>query len=165
MEIWDAYKEDGSLAGSDLIRGNPIPLGLYHLVCEVLVQHIDGSYLLMQRDFNKNGYPGMFEATAGGSALKGETPESGAIRELCEETGIVTKSLSSIYRFISKDTIYCGFLCISDCDKSSIILQKGETISYLWLHKNEFLYFLNSKDYIQAHRDRLAPYLKRADER
>ena len=28
MEIWDAYKQDGKLAGSDLIRGEAIPKGV-----------------------------------------------------------------------------------------------------------------------------------------
>lgn len=32
-EIWDAYNKDGTLAGFDLIRGEKIPNGIYHLVC------------------------------------------------------------------------------------------------------------------------------------
>ena len=68
MEIWDGYNIDGSLAGVDLVRGEKIPDGLYHLVCEVLVQHTDGDFLLMKRDLNKPINPGKYEATAGGSA-------------------------------------------------------------------------------------------------
>jgi len=37
------------------------------------VKHIDGSYLIMQRDYGKH-YGGKWELTAGGSALKGEKP-------------------------------------------------------------------------------------------
>lgn len=161
MEIWDAYNENGVLMGCDLVRGEPIPAGLCHLVCEVLVRHVDDSYLLMQRDFNKQGYPGMFEATAGGSALKGETPVCAATRELKEETGIRATSLTQIYQVLSnnRDTIYYGYLCVTDCDKISVTLQEGETISYRWLPKDEFLAFLNTKEYIQPHKDRLAPYL------
>lgn len=73
MEIWDGYNADGTLAGVDLIRGEEIPKGLYHLVCEILVRHVDGDYLLMQRDFNKEGYPGYFEATAEARHLKART--------------------------------------------------------------------------------------------
>lgn len=51
-----------------LVRGEKIPDGLYHLVSEIIVRHIDGTYLLMQRDINKH-YGGWWEATAGGSAL------------------------------------------------------------------------------------------------
>ena len=39
MEIWDGYLQDGRKAGVDLVRGKPVPAGLYHLVSEVLVRH------------------------------------------------------------------------------------------------------------------------------
>ena len=74
MELWDAYDRDEKRTGGELVRGEPIPDGLYHLVCEVLVRHADGDYLLMKRARSKKGYPGLYEATAGGSALKGEAP-------------------------------------------------------------------------------------------
>lgn len=125
MEIWDAYYEDGTLAGFELIRGQQIPDGLYHLVSEVLVRHIDGSYLLMQRDHNKPNYPGLYEASASGSALKGESALCAAIRELKEETGITANKLEQIYYYIGMDTIYIGYLCNTDCDKHSITLQDG----------------------------------------
>ncbi len=32
MELWDAYYADGSLAGRDLIRGEPIPEGCITLL-------------------------------------------------------------------------------------------------------------------------------------
>jgi len=47
MEIWDGYFRDGTPANVDLTRGEKLPKGIYHLVCEVLVRHIDGDYLLM----------------------------------------------------------------------------------------------------------------------
>ena len=72
MELWDALYKDGTLAGRDLVRGEPVPEGLYHLVCEILVRHTDGTYLMMRRNLEKEGYPGYWETTAGGSALKGE---------------------------------------------------------------------------------------------
>lgn len=74
MELWDAYGESfNKLNHPPLVRGDKIPDGIFHLVCEILVKHIDGSFLIMQRDLNKH-LGGMREATAGGSALqKGET--------------------------------------------------------------------------------------------
>ena len=51
MEIWDAYNSDfEKIEGVTLIRDEPIPKGMYHMFCNILVQHTDGSYLLMQRD-------------------------------------------------------------------------------------------------------------------
>ena len=58
MEIWDGYFKDGTIANIDLVRGEPVPDGLYHLVCEALVRHTDGDYLLMQRDLEKDIIPG-----------------------------------------------------------------------------------------------------------
>ena len=82
MEKWDAYDTDFKIVpGRSLLRGEAIPEGLFHLVCDVLVRHTDGSYLLMQRDWRK-AYGGMWEATAGGSALQGESALECAVREL-----------------------------------------------------------------------------------
>jgi 8-oxo-dGTP diphosphatase len=159
MEIWDAYKQDGTLAGYNLFRGEAIPEGLFHLVSEIIVKHEDGMYLLMQRDWKKPNFPGLYEATAGGSALKGEEPYDAAARELKEETGIEAKELMQIYKCTSKHTIYYGYLCETDCDKESITLQEGETISYLWLTKEEFLKFIESDKYIQSYKERMREYL------
>ena len=160
MEIWDAYYADGTLAGCDLVRGEPIPDGLYHLVSEILVRHTDGDYLLMQRDFSKPNYGGYFEATAGGSALNGEDAYFCAKRELREETGIDAGTLTNIGRFVSHDTIYETFLCVTDCDKNSITLQEGETVSYKWINEAEFIRFVNTNAMIDVQRQRYQPYLK-----
>ncbi|MDE6742529.1 MAG: NUDIX domain-containing protein [Lachnospiraceae bacterium] len=154
MEIWDGYLIDGTLANYDLVRGKPIPKGLYHLVSEILVRHIDGDYLLMKRDLRKSNYGGYYEATAGGSALKGEDKVSCARRELLEETGISSDAFKEIGQYTSHDTIYYIFMCITDCDKSSISLQKGETISYKWISENDFIAFVNSSEMIDAQRKR-----------
>lgn len=45
MEIWDGYRSDGTPAHVELIRAEPVPEGLYHLVCEIIVEHQDGSIL------------------------------------------------------------------------------------------------------------------------
>lgn len=159
MELWDAYYADGSLAGRDLIRGEPIPEGLYHLVAEVTLRHADGTFLLMQRAFTKPNAPGLYEATAGGSALKGEMAEEAARRELLEETGIAAENFTPLYCTVSHDTIYHGYLCCVDCSKNAVALQDGETVSYLWLSGDAFLALLHSEQYAPSHRERLLPYL------
>ncbi|MBL4935091.1 NUDIX domain-containing protein [Clostridium sp. YIM B02515] len=159
MEIWDAYKEDGTLAGCELIRGEEIPKGLFHLISEIIVKHKGGMYLLMQREWKKPNYPGLYEAGASGSSLKGEEPYDAAVRELKEETGVEAEKLESIYKYISNDTLYYGYLCETDCDKESIILQEGETISYLWLTREEFLKFVETDMYVQPYKIRMSEYL------
>ena len=158
MELWDGYLADGTLANCDLVRGEPIPQGLYHLVCEILVRHMDGEYLLMRRDPRKPNFGGYYEATAGGSALKGEDKLTCAKRELLEETGISTMDLMEIGRYISHDTIYYNYLCVTDCEKTSVSLQEGETVSYKWVSENDFIAFVNSDEMIDIQKERYHKY-------
>lgn len=157
MELWDAYHGDGTLAGRDLVWGEPIPEGFFHLVSEVTVRHRDGDFLVMQRALTKLIAPGTYEATAGGSALKGETAQEAAMRELFEETGIRAETLSSLYRIVDAETksIYCGYGCRIDHAKDDIVLQEGETEAYLWLGEDAFLELLRSKKYAPSHKRRL----------
>ena len=73
MEIWDLYNREGEKTGQTWERTfegyKQIPEGCYHMVVDILVQHVDGSFLLTKRDMRKDVYPGYWEASAGGSAL------------------------------------------------------------------------------------------------
>lgn len=150
MECWDAYNRQGQKLPIVLNRGDKIPQGVYHIVVETLVQHCDGEYLLMQRDWNKKGHPGLFEASGGGSALQGETAEICAIREIKEETGLDIIELNLIQKdFHFRDGCYWHtFHGIVDQPKDSVILQKGETISYRWVSQEELLDFIHSDEAI-----------------
>lgn len=139
MERWDAYNKDlEKIKGVTLIRGEELPNGLYHLVSDVIVKHTDGTFLLMQRDRRKP-FGGLWGATAGGSALQGEDARQCAIRELREETGIESDALVELGRVVNEQyqAICVAFLCVTDCEKDSIIIQKGETSAYRWVTKEE----------------------------
>lgn len=159
MEKWDAYNIDETLAGTDLIRGEKIPAGLRHAVSETFVIHVDGTILVMQRDYNKPNYPGYFESGAGGAVLKGESFLEGAKRELQEETGIIGDDYKQIYKVVTEDTIYKGYVCYTNIPKDSITLQEGETIAYKWVSKEEFLTIYKSEQFVTSLRDRLADFV------
>lgn len=140
-EIWDAYDRDfNKIENVTLVRGEPIPDGMYHLVCDIVVKHTDGTYLLMQRDLQKT-FGGRWELTAGGSALIGETPLEGAMRELREETGIASPNFKELRRVVNEQRhfVCVVYFCLTDCDKNSVTLQEGETIDYKWVTKEEIL--------------------------
>ena len=73
MEIWDLYDEHGNRTGETWERSRmmAMPEGRYHLVCDILIRHGDGTFLLTLRDSRKEMYPGCWEASAGGAALAG----------------------------------------------------------------------------------------------
>ena len=146
MELWDAYNSNyEKIEGMTLVRDEEIPQGVYHLVCEILVRHVDGTYLLMKRAPTKPLYPNMWEATAGGSALQGETAEQGAMRELREETGIVAETLEPLDRTLGQTCWHVRFLCVTDCNKNSIKLQAGETCDFRWATAQEVLAMTESE--------------------
>ena len=150
MELWDAYDREGRVTGGTLIRDEAIPEGLYHLVCEALVRHADGSYLCMQRDFRKPAYPGCWEVTAGGSALKGEDALTCVHRELLEETGIDCEAFTFAGRTVIPGTIYMAYTCTVDADKASVRLQEGETVAYRWVSEADWPAFLREEKVIPA---------------
>lgn len=161
MELWDAYTMDGERTGDTLVRGEPIPDGLYHLVCEVLVRHRDGSYLAMKRWHKKEGYPGWWETTAGGSALQGEDMLMCVRREMKEETGLDGEEFTHITCRTTADdhVIFHSFLCTVDCDKDSVTLQEGETEDYRWLTEQEFVEFVNIGKMIPTQKRRMKKWL------
>ena len=162
MELWDAYKADGTLAGFDLIRGERIPSNYFHLVCEAVSQHVDGEYLLMQRSFDKEIYPGMWEIGAGGSALKGENKIEAVLREIKEETGIDSGNLKEIYHIVHEgnQSIYVGYLLITSCNKDSIQLQEKETINYKWISKEKLIEFYDGNQFsTTSQKERLKDYV------
>lgn len=138
MELWDAYDREMNLIPNLVLERGPVPKDIYHIVCEIAVKHIDGTYLIMQRDFRKH-LGGLWELTAGGSAFKGETPFECAKRELFEETGIAPNELKEVGKVICEEhnSIYFEYSCLTDCVKDSIKLQEGETINYKWVSMSE----------------------------
>ena len=163
MELWDAYDRNGNKTGEILVRGEPIPEGRYHLVSEVLVRHVDGSYLCMIRSRQKPNYPGYPECTAGGSALMGDSPLDCIRRELREETGIEWTEFEEVSRTVRDcyATIFYSYLCTVDWPKDQITLQEGETEAYQWLSEEEFIELLNSGRMIPGQPDRMAGWFRK----
>ena len=164
-EIWDLYDRDGNRTGETWVRGfgnyQDIPEGRYHLGVDILVLHMDGTYLLMKRSDEKDVYPGYWEASAGGSALSGEEPLEAAKRELFEETGLVPDSMELV-NILFKDSsraVFYSYLAKVSCSKDSVILQEGETTAYKWLDKDEFLAYVDSENAIGSHNQRFEKYI------
>lgn len=150
MELWDLYDREGNRTGEIWERhhGNNvlIPEGRYHLVSDILVQHVDGTFLLTKRHPEKDVYPGFWDASAGGSAQKGEGPLECAARELFEETGIRADKFELIdISFRDKSHSYIhSYITEVDCDKESIVLQLEETVAYRWVDAKGLLEYAES---------------------
>ena len=163
LEIWDLYDRQGNKTGEtwERSRAYEIPEGRYHVVCDILIRHQDGDFLLTLRDPEKEIYPGCWEASAGGSALAGETPEEGARREMLEETGLKAGGLeliSTTWRPGSRSVIY-AYLAVVDCAKDAVRLQEGETVDYQWTEPSAFLRLIQEEPVLKKQYERYKPYL------
>lgn len=163
MELWDAYTRDGVKTGEVLVRDEPIPAGRYHLVCEVLVRHVDGEYLCMIRSRKKPNYPLYPECTAGGSALMGESSLDCIRRELREETGIEWEDFEETARTVREEcaSIFHSYFCTVDWPKDAIKLQEGETEGYEWLSGEQFIGLLNSERMIPEQVQRMEGWFRK----
>ncbi|MDY0214719.1 MAG: NUDIX hydrolase [Bacilli bacterium] len=161
MEYWDLYTKAGQKSAIVIPKGQKIPHGLFHIVVETLIKHEDGTYLVMKRDYNKVEFPGLYEGSAGGSLISGETKEEGAIREVKEETGLIITEVFPTYYFVNDETraINQGYIAYIK-GKKDIVYLKGETIDHKWLSLPELKEFIKSKDYNPKHSQRLATYLE-----
>ena len=163
MELWDLYDEQGRKTGEtwERSRAREIPEGRYHMVCDILIRHADGEFLLTLRDPGKDLYPGCLEASAGGSALAGETAEEAARREMLEETGLTPGTLELIsvtWKPTSRSAVY-AYLARVDCPKDAIRLQQGETAGYRWVGLPEFLRLIQEEPVLKIQYPRYKPYL------
>ena len=163
MELWDAYTRNGVKTGGVLVRGQKMWPGIYHLVCEVLVRHVDGSFLCMIRSRHTPNYPLYPECTAGGSALMGESALDCIRRELREETGIEWEDFEEVgYCVREKDQcLFYSYLANVDWPKDRITLQEGETEDYQWLSEEAFIELLNSGRMIPGQPDRMAGWFRK----
>lgn len=93
-ERWDLYNRDMILVRS-MLRGQPIPPGLYHPTVEVIPTDGHGHFLVTQRAPGKREAL-TYEFTAG-SVLSRETNAQAAIRELHEETGIPGSAVAKLH--------------------------------------------------------------------
>ena len=88
MEAWDLYTQDRVKTGQTMLRGDPVPEGLFHLQVHVCIFNEHGEMLIQQRQSTKRWYAGLWDYSVGGSAVAGDTSLAAAERETLEELGL-----------------------------------------------------------------------------
>lgn len=129
MERWDAYDmEFHKAAGVTLVRGGEIPEGRFHLVCGVLVEHADGTWLVTRRA-RRN------PSAACGRPRQAVPPWPGKRRWTAPlgSCGRKRAHLTEVGRVLSEDAraIFVEFLCRTGGEKETVSLQPGETVDYI----------------------------------
>ena len=155
MEIWDLYTKDRVKTDKTMIRGGVHPHGYYRIVVHVCIFNSEGKMLIQQRQPFKKGWSGLWDLTAGGSAISGDTSQSAAERELREELGIDI----SFKEFCPAMTVNFqeGFddiyLIDSDINISNLKLQFEEVQAVKWATAEEIIQMIKDKFFIPYNED------------
>ena len=167
-ELWDAYDREGNLLGYDLVRGEPVPEGVYHLVVEIYPVTHDGRILVTRRHPDKTW--GLYWEITGGSVVKGEKPLQAAVRELREETGIIASESDMIPVYVQNGMglsgsvgIFHSFITFFDPDSQEIRLQEGETVDWKLLTYEEYKEFVKTDEFTAGMRRRFLTHQEAFD--
>jgi len=154
MELWDVYNKDRSKTGKKIERGRRLSEGEFHLVVYVCVFNSYNQMLIQQRQPFKDGFPNMWDFTAGGSAVSGDSSNSAASRELFEEIGLKIDFEGIVPHFTinCKDAIADFYLVNKDTEIDTLKLQYEEVQAVKWASQKEILDMIDSREFIPHHK-------------
>lgn len=150
MELWDVYDVNRNVTGRTMVRGEAFKKGDYHLVVHVCIFNSKNEMLIQQRQAWKDGWPGMWDITVGGSAVRGETSQIAAEREMYEEIGYKLdlsdeRPFFTINFEVGFDDYY---LVEREVDIESLVLQYEEVQNAKWASKDEILQLVRDGKFI-----------------
>lgn len=150
QEIWDIYDKYRNFTGRTHIRGVELEQGDFHLVVHVWIKNSKNQYLITKRTPNKT-FPNMWAAT-GGSAIKGESSQEAAIREVKEETGLqlLPKNGLRLFSFRRSSDFGDVWLFEQDFDLADVVLQEGETCDAKWLTIEEINKLIEANIFVDS---------------
>lgn len=149
MEKWSLRDRNKIMTGESMNRGDKIPEGRYHLVVHCALFCGD-RMLIQKRQPFKEGWPGKWDITVGGSAVFGEDSATAIERELQEEVGI-----HHVFTGIPNMTVSFGagfddiwIIKRDDIDITKLKLQESEVEKVQWATKDKILEMIRTEEFI-----------------
>ncbi len=140
-ELWDVYTSERQFTGKTHRRGDVLPTGEYHIAVHVCILNSKNELLIQRRQPFKHGWPNMWDLSASGSVLAGETSSEAAEREAYEELGVKLDLFGTRPYF----TVNFGngfgdfFIVRQDIELNELRLQEEEVRDAKWVSKEEVL--------------------------
>lgn len=153
MELWDIYNKYRQKTGRTHERGTPIPEGDYHMVVHVWIINDKGQFLIQKRQPWKIGWPNMWDCSAAGSAIIGDSSIEAAKRETKEELGLDlniknTERLLSIKFSHGFDDVW---FVKQNVDINHLKLQHEEVADAKWASQEEIKKMILKGEFIDFH--------------
>ncbi len=132
----------GTVLGIVSTPREAVESGKTRLISRVILKNDAGEVLLQKRDPDMVAWPGRWDSSAAGHVDAGELPEEAAYREMHEEIGIDTVTLSLTDQYYHEVPLEHGYFnrtynyiyeATYNGDISTLTLQKGEVTEVAWV--------------------------------
>ena len=151
-ERWDIYDINCNKLGKTVRRDiDKLKEGEYHLSVDVWIVNSQNKFLIQKRASSKKMYPNMWESSAGGAVIAGETSYQGCIREVIEEFGIIPnmENATMVHTFIRhNNTIIKVWLIKQKIDIKDIKIQEEEVAEVKYVDLEEIHRLLDNGEYV-----------------
>lgn len=156
-ERWDILDDRGFPTGETMIKGEEKPNGALRQVVHVCIFNAQGEMLIQQRSASKDIWPLLWDVSAAGSVMAGESPRDAAVREVREELGIDIDLASRRPNFtLDYPEGFDHFFLVagSDLGLADLVLEPREVVDVRWA---------SCDDVLQLHQDgQFAPFRRPA---
>lgn len=148
-EQWNLYDADKNLTNDFIYRGEPIPVGRYHLTVLVWIENSKGELLLQLTSKQKNRE----WATTGGHPKFGENSMQGMQTEIKEEIGIKVRAeeLTLIKTVKTADDFVDVYYLKKDINLNECALQKDEVSAVEWFSHEKVQEKIKNHDFNSEH--------------
>ena len=150
MELWNIYDQYRHITDRIHERGVEMKNGDYHIVVHVWIMNDKGQFLIQKRQPWKKGWANMWDCSAAGSAILGDSSEQAAVREAQEELGIDLDIDNGERLFTVKFS--CGFddiwLVRQNIKIEDLSLQEEEVAEAKWASKDEIKEMIRAGEFI-----------------
>lgn len=150
-EYWDLLTGDRVPTGKTMVRGQPIPGGMGHIVVLGWVVRPDSQFLISRRSPEKTNP--LFWETTGGAKQAGEDSLKAVVREIGEELGVDVSRNRPIFlgsRERRKGLFFDCWMFFKDVRMESIRLQPGETVDARWVDDSTFAQMIKAGEVTAA---------------
>lgn len=134
MELCDLYSKDRVRLGRTMVRGDAQPQGTFRIIVHSCLFNSKGLMLVQKRQGTKESWSNLWDMTANGSAIAGETSQEAMGRELFEELGIRHdfRHDPPLLTVTENGCFYDIYLFKADCDLDRLVLQAEEVQEVSW---------------------------------
>ena len=150
-EYWDLLTAERVPTGRKLVRGQPLPGGMGHIVVLGWVVRPDKQFLISRRSPEKTN-PLRWETT-GGAKQAGEDSLKAVIREIGEELGVDVSRNRPVFlgsRERRKGLFFDCWMFFKDVPPEDIQLQPGETCDARWVDDETFVRMIEEGEVTSA---------------